>query len=394
MKISLFLPLLFLLIISCDSNSGSDSDKVAIATYELAIVDSIEVDFMEEIHLLDYDPEREIFLGYNRRSGDYLEFDMLGEILSQVNLLGDGPNDHGGAGSFQVNYLGEGKIGVANSSKYYIYDKDWKLIETIDYQPMENAILISAGGSMAYLTNSRPQSKLARTTTTIMGSAYFVMQKEHHKNPFLFSLNWQTGEVSPYHILPDSSLYLTSNTFYPSLADAIISYNYERNVLEIIHEIEPVIYTYDIESNPPKLLSAKAFDYTNPNPLIGVSYTAPMEQLLGNTLYESLNQLFTGLYSFEDMQLIQFRERKAGAELIGPNESNQDKLNEFQSSDANTWAYLIQDGKRVSQNIPMNDPMIALQLGKGKFLSANYVDPDIERDTQLFYIYDLREVGK
>jgi hypothetical protein len=282
MKISLFfsLPLLFLQLIACNSASDNGTDENAISTFDLVKVDSINVNFMEEIHLLDYDPEREIFLGYNRRSGDYLEFDMAGEILSQVNLLGDGPNDHGGTGSFQVNYLGNGKIGVANSTRYYIYDKDWQLTEKIDYQPMANAVLISAGGSMAYLTNSRPQAKLANNTaTTIMGSGYFVMQKEHHKNPFLFSLDWKTGEVSPYHILPDSSLYLTSNTFYPSLADAIISYNYERNVLEIIHEIEPVIYTYDMASNPPKLLNASSFDYENPNALRGVSYDVPMEQL-------------------------------------------------------------------------------------------------------------------
>jgi len=39
-------------------------------------------------------------------------------------------------------------------------------------------------------------------------------------------------------------------------------------------------------------------------------------------------------------------------------------------------------------------PLIALQLGNGRFLSRNYVDPEVERETQLFYIYELRGVGK
>ncbi|MFC2187646.1 hypothetical protein ACFCT7_10025 [Fulvivirgaceae bacterium LMO-SS25] len=43
--------------------------------------------------------------------------------------------------------------------------------------------------------------------------------------------------------------------------------------------------------------------------------------------------------------------------------------------------------------MPIGSPRIALQLGKGRFLSNRYVDPGIERDTQLYYIYELREVG-
>src|SRR5690554_1940783 len=103
----LFLPLFLLLHVSCTSSNDNSVEENTISTYELAKVDSINVDFMEEIHLLDYDTERDIFLGYNQRSGDYIEFDYEGEILNQVNLLGDGPNDHGGTGSYQVNYLGD-----------------------------------------------------------------------------------------------------------------------------------------------------------------------------------------------------------------------------------------------------------------------------------------------
>lgn len=387
----LFLPLFLLLYVSCTSSNDNSVEENAIATYELAKVDSIIVNFMEEIHLLDYDSERNIFLGYNQRSGDYIEFDQKGEILNQVNLLGDGPNDHGGAGSYQVNYLGDGKIGVAGTARYFIYDNDWQLIDKIDYQPMQGAYVIIAGGAIAYLTNSRPQAKNAMATT-ILGTGFFVLKKEDHKNPFLFSLDLKTADVIPYHFLPDSSLYLTSNTFYPGLADVIISYNYDRKVLELIHELEPVIYTYDLATNPPKLLSSTQFEYDNPNELKGVSYNVPMENLIGNTLYESLNQIFTGFYSFGDKQLIQYRERKAGAELIGVNETDQEKLREFRNSKANTWAYLIKDGKRISHDFLLAEPMIGLQLGNGQFLSTNYIDPNFERDSQLFYIYELQKV--
>ncbi len=387
----LFLPLFLFLHVSCSSSNDNSVEENAISTYELAKVDSIIVNFMEEIHLLDYDTERDIFLGYNQRSGDYIEFDREGEILNQVNLLGDGPNDHGGTGSYQVNYLGDGKIGVAGVGRYYIYDQNWQLIDKIDYQPMKGAYIIMAGGSIAYLTNSRPQAKNA-STTTILGSGFFVLKKEDHKNPFLFSLDLETANVTPYHFLPDSSLYLTSSTFYPSLADVIISYNYERQVLELIHKLEPVIYTYDVATNPPQFLSSTQFEYDNPNELKGATYDIPVENIIGNTLYESLNQIFTGFYSFDDRQLIQYRERKAGAELISANETDQEKLREFGNSKANTWAYLIKDGKRISHDFPMAEPMIGLQLGNGQFLSTNYIDPNIERDSQLFYIYELQNV--
>jgi len=397
MKLSIFLilPFFLLCLLSCDSNRDSSLKEDPILTYDLVKTDSIILDYMEQVNLLDFDPIRDIFLAYNQRNGDYLEFDRKGNILNEVNLLGEGPNDHGGTGSYQVNYLGEGKIGVAGIGRFFVYNSNWKLIDKIDYQPMKSAVAISAGGSIAYLTNSRPQSKLSNSSaTSIMGSGYFVMKKEHHKNPHLFSLDRQTGKVAPYHILPDSSMYLTSNTFYPGLADAIISYNYENNVMEIIHRIEPIIYTYDMTTHPPRLIKSTEFEYQKPNILKGVSYETPMQSVLGNTLFESLNQVFTGLYSFEDMQMIQYRERKAGADLISFNETDQEKLREFKNATAKTWTYLVKNGKRVSHDFQIEAPLIALQLGNGKFLSRNYVDPEVERETQLFYIYELREVGK
>jgi len=385
----LFLPLLFTLLISCDSNSGGDSKKDAIATYELAIIDSIEVDYMEGIRLLDYDAERNRFLGYNSRNGDYIEFDRTGEILNQVNLIGDGPNDHGRI-TYQVNYIKGGNLGVAAIGRYFTYDQDWLVENKVNYSFSGLYPVMGGGGRIAF---GKPQGNNANNPyVVISGVGFMVSKKEEMSEPHLFYLNTETGEGDYFHQFPDSSIFIKSDQFYIGMMDNIMSYNYEQKVLDVIHVGEPVLYRYEISGAAPKLLDSYRFDFDNPSDLRGVPFDSPPQVLMGGSLIRDFNQKLTSLYSFDDKQLVIYKERHPLSEIIDPNETNQETLMEFYNTEIRSWAYLIKDGQRISENILLAKPNIALQLGKGRFLSTNYVDPEIERDTQLFYIYELREV--
>ena len=386
----LILPLLFLLQIACDSATDEKPNESSISKYELIKTDSIIVDFMEAISLLDYYHERKRILGYNGRSGNYIEFDMTGKILNQVNLTGDGPNDHG-KNTYQVNYLGDGKVGVAAIGRYFTYNQDWEVEGKVDFE-YEGSYAVTASGS--YRTSGNPQMKDS-PFISIAGLGLFVRKKEDLNQPHLFHLNTETGEGNYFHQFPDSSIFMISDEFYINTIEAISSYNYEEKVLDVIHRGEAILYRYDVSEAIPKLITSYKFDYDNPYQLKGIPFDAPPEVFMsGGGLISAFNQKLSSLYSFEDKQLVTYVERHPMAELISPNEQDNEKLREFYNTPTSSWAYLIKNGKRISENMPIGSPRIALQLGNGRFLSTRYIDPNVETDTQLFYIYELREVGE
>lgn len=387
----LFLPLLLIQLIACDPNTDKNTDKFPISKYELVKADSIMVDYMENINILDFDNERNIILGYNSRSGDFIEFDLNGKILNEVNLVGQGPNDYG-RNSYQVNYLGGGRAGVAAIGRYFIYNEDWNVESKVDF---DYKAIISVMGGGGYIAFGNPQLKdTSNPYVSIPGAHFLVTNKEDIKNPHLFHLNTVTGEGDYFHQFPDSSIFVQSNEFYPQAMETVTSYNHEVQVLDVVHHGEAILYRYDISDATPMLITSFRFDYDNPKGLKGISFdTQGVSLMNAGGLISEFNQKITGLYSFEDKQLIIYRERNPLSDVISPNEENPEKLREFYDAPTKSWAYLIKDGKRISENMPIGSPRIALQLGKGRFLSTRYVDPEVERDTQLYYIYELREVG-
>jgi hypothetical protein len=386
----LFLPLVLLQLIACESNTDKNSDKFQITKYELVKADSIIVDYMENINILDFDRAREIILAYHSRSGDYIEFDLNGKILNRVNLIGEGPNDHG-KNTYQVNYIGGGKVGVAAIGRYFIYDSDWELESKVDFD-FVGSYRVTASGS--YITSGFSQSQDASNPfITISSLGFDARKKEDLQNPHLFNVNVNTGEGKYFHHFPDSSFYLQSDQLFINMMDHISSYNIEKQVLDVIHRAEPILYRYDVSMAEPKLIDSYRFEYENPNSPRGIPFDSPAEVMMGGggaIIYT--NQLLTDIQSFGDLQLISYLERHPLSDMINPGAMDGKLLREIYDSPAKRWSFLIKDGKRISENIPNISPGIALQLGNGRFLSRNYVDPDIERDTQLFYIYELREV--
>lgn len=81
-------------IFSCEKKSKSNSEP---KRFSLEVVDSVQVDFLGEMMLMDYDTKSDEYLLASNSYREYLEVNELGEILNQNKFDSDGQNAVGTA---------------------------------------------------------------------------------------------------------------------------------------------------------------------------------------------------------------------------------------------------------------------------------------------------------
>ena len=98
----------------------AENNNVA-KTFSLEITDSVQVDYLGEMMLLDYDPKTDRYLLANNSYYEYLEVDADGEILNHNRFKPDGPDAVETA--LGLGYL-EGKVTVLTQTSGYFQFSD------------------------------------------------------------------------------------------------------------------------------------------------------------------------------------------------------------------------------------------------------------------------------
>ncbi|MBN3583139.1 hypothetical protein JYB64_12140 [Algoriphagus aestuarii] len=113
-----FLAVLGVLVFSCSSDKEEETTN---RTFSLQIIDSVQVDYLGEMMLLDYDPRSEKYLLTTDSYFEYLEVNDNGEILLHHKFSEEGTspvNQALGLGYFN------GDVTVFNPPKGYYYFRD------------------------------------------------------------------------------------------------------------------------------------------------------------------------------------------------------------------------------------------------------------------------------
>lgn len=124
MKRSKLLLLIFLgiLIGSCSGKSG---EKDAFRNFELVVVDSLQIDYLGNLRILDYDSLDHVYLAWGKTNNEVIVLDTNGSITSTFILPTEGPN----AISGWINPIGtrDGEIQFfAGQDAFYGYSLDGK----------------------------------------------------------------------------------------------------------------------------------------------------------------------------------------------------------------------------------------------------------------------------
>lgn len=103
-----------LALTSCSSEKSKSEKSVELI---LELSDSLKIDFLGEMRLLDYDSESDQYLLVSDQSQKYLEVDAQGKIVHEVELSPDGLD----AVSTALGYsYVDGKVIVLSAEKGYM----------------------------------------------------------------------------------------------------------------------------------------------------------------------------------------------------------------------------------------------------------------------------------
>lgn len=222
-----------MMIFSCSPKEQNEEKE---KTFSLEIVDSIQVDFLGEMMLLDYDPTSEKYLLATESFFEYLEVDDKGKILLHNKFSEEGTspvNQALGLGYFN------GNVTVFNPPKGYYYFKDSSKIGelTIPYPHMAFMMYPKLGmfesGNKIYYPKPWPETMNVNFQE---GEFYQALLKM----PIIESQDKSSGDTLGIVKLPETSELLKEGVHgFP-----IPIYTIDEDRLLLSMWFEPEMYVY------------------------------------------------------------------------------------------------------------------------------------------------------
>tara|TARA_R110000796_G_scaffold96719_1_gene202883 strand:- start:283443 stop:284621 length:1179 start_codon:yes stop_codon:yes gene_type:complete len=375
-----------LAIASCSSNTSTESKNSNLeGSYELVKVDSLMVPVLELLQITDYNPKTNRFLAYGTQSKACMEIDAEGNVLSSVDLTGEGPG-HFGEGMTELGYLGDDII-INGPNAYFTFDKNWNYKERIVY--------ISGGAfyPLGFISGA-PETFVKNGVAKIIkpiDHTYFgsrVLPNDYFSKAFLTEyISSQTQESETIISYPEGSIYLSNTIFYPS-PNAKISYNTSASRLYITFPLIPKLFVYDVDKNfdLEKTLGLDLKGFKEPR---GISFEDQNKRGPDNyrlsSVYDYLNSSIYEISSEGDITIVTYDTGIEGNEHVNTFK----EISSIAKSESKVMTAFFLVDKKV---LEMEERFLkSVRISETKFL-AHYINKEEELDYNKFYIYELKKV--
>lgn len=386
MKNVLIFCLSVLLVSSCSQRrSVSEETK----EFEFVVVDSLVTDILENIRILDYHHEKEIYLAVKQISldGHYYLLNKKGEIIAE-NFLSEGP-DAFGMILVRAGFVGDEILFVSEGTSY-IYDLEFKQLRRYAFEQGIRARLIHFT-----LDNLSTYSLSEGSISAVMNLNDGFLQQypiDYFDTLNLVHLmNTQTGEVSKGgKLIPNSKF--TSGTFYPFLDKPVFFSDSRSSYISTILYGDTLLYQLDPSKNF-EIANTIALPRISPSQIKEV----PMDQATLATVREfrADNVRFGGMFD----QLIGFGNEVLVGYLTGLRQdlfvdNPSPEQSEALAASQKRFYFLIKDGKKIGQPVLWDKAgSLVLNVGSNRYLQyADQADlHEAEKDYQCYYIYALQE---
>jgi hypothetical protein len=386
MRLQLLALSLLCLIFSCgEKTSKSDQSR----EFELVKVDSLVMDILETVHILDYHQEKEIYLIVKQASmeGHYMVIDKAGEILAE-NKLSEGP-DAFGMVLLRAGFVGD-EIMFISDGEAFVYDLNLKQLRKFAFQqnPRVKLVHFTLDNLSTFKSSDGNLSAIANLNDGYLQP--YPMDYYDTLN-LVHLLNVQTGFVSKGGKLEENGKF-RSGRFYPFMDKPVYFSDHQSNCISAILYGDTTFYQLDPNQNFKVVkkihLSRIQPDLIKDIPMAEASFTTVKE-------YRSENVILGG--AFDEMIgkgndiLLSYR-TGADPNLVSENQTPEQR----KTMDASKmrYYYYIKNGQQVGNPILWELPgSLKLNVGQNRYLQ--YGDQaelhEFEKDYQCYFIYELRE---
>lgn len=388
LSLILFVTVLISCIYSCvGSSSSSDLNK----EFEFVKVDSLVIDILKTVHVLDYHHEKELYLIIPQMSmeGRFIIIDKKGQIAAE-NTLAEGP-DAFGLVTARVGFVGD-EIMVVTDGKTFVYDLNLKVQRSFPFEQGIRFKLINftRDNLSTFKTNDGVISAVVNMNDAFLQTYpvdYFDTLNMVHLQ------NVKTGIIKKGGKIDDSSAF-KQGIFIPFMDNPIYFSDLKSTTISSMMWGDSILYQMDPNDNF-KIVNKINLERITPNKLI----TVPLEEATRAAVQEHRgnNVTFGGAFfeitGYGDEILIGYR---TGSD---PNMVFENPTEEQQRMEVNSrkkYYFYIKDGKQVGKPVEWTLPgKIQLNVGSNRYLQ--YGDQaelhDFEKEYQCYYIYELREKG-
>ncbi|MFC2185857.1 hypothetical protein ACFCT7_00975 [Fulvivirgaceae bacterium LMO-SS25] len=244
MKTFILLTSISLLIIGCSIEEKNTPIDTSEKNVTLQITDSVRIEYLGTLVLLDVSEEHEKIMLYDRATNKIVLSDMQGTILNELQLEGDSPNSYGrmlGPGRFTT----DGNIFIVGMRGFFTYNLDGEVLSSKklpeDYDIFmtstnQNTKLIPNQGKFitAYFDfkgkqNNQVEYYQQLTTLTELDSS------ENTHSPFLNipaesrlrdGLGYEIPDIQPYYTIHNGKLLVT-------FGSEVKLYEYDLNTYDL-----------------------------------------------------------------------------------------------------------------------------------------------------------------
>ncbi|MCE7053205.1 hypothetical protein LZF95_00865 [Algoriphagus sp. AGSA1] len=370
---------IILVIISC----GEKTDETKVMAYipELVITDSLVIDNLTELALIDVKEDHSEYLFYDFKTDEFFRVNKLGEIILKANRSEDGKDSFKARYFTTAHYLQDDRILVLTRTLTSIYDLDFNLIDSKqnDFELVSRTV----GGSRAALTFG---DYLYTFSMDISEDAQAIYESDEFSiaYPFMQVRDINTLETLHQEYLPKESQMAINPGLYNNL-DPIVKIMQEE--MFVVFPNSPEMYVYGFPE-----LKLKTFWKLNP----GEDYKQikPSNPDIGlDGFFQSLAASEYKGFAFSNGYLLTFFERGAPQDEIDalPNRTvGSTEFNELVKKYKSNYNYQIFKGQ---DKIWQGDLDVNLWSVRDVLYSNTKPGEDpyaVEKDVQTIYFYELK----
>lgn len=239
-----FLPVLLLIFLglsACNGENETEGEAKLNEVFSLEIVDSLQIDYLGQIYLLDRN-SKDQYLLQDRQRNSYMVADAKGQIIHEFIITED-DRDYPGI-SFESPSFYKDDLIVFNAQKgLHFFDFDGKLQSKTD-EALESNVYISRMGVKAIFEVTWGDKEYLLTNRLSFMGGDANAQAFYDDFRALNRFDPETQAIEAFAPLTPASLYQDGK--YHSSGRLLNRFDMEGNQLALVYAKDPHVYVYEL----------------------------------------------------------------------------------------------------------------------------------------------------